>query len=325
VLGILLCRLDYHQWQKLAIPFGILVLATLVLVLVPPFRHRVNGSYRWLRLGPMNLQPSELAKFAVVVGMSLWITHIGRRVGRWREGFVIPLCGLGLVAGLVLLEPDFGTTVLIVATGLAILFVGGTRISYLFGLGGLGILGIGLLVLQDPVRLIRILAFLWPDKYPAVTYHVTQSKFAFMAGGLWGVGLGNSIQKHLYLPEAHTDFILAIVGEELGFIATLGVVLLFAGILVCGLIISFRAPDPLGRYLAFGLTMMLVLQAVINVGVVTGCLPTKGLPLPFISYGGSCLVISMASVAVLLNVAHHCAHAADDEHTRVIRDQAHVW
>jgi cell division protein FtsW len=150
-----------------------------------------------------------------------------------------------------------------------------------------------------------------------------QSTRAFIGGGLFGVGLGNSIQKQFYLPEAHTDFIFAIIGEEMGFVFTAGIVLLFMGILCCGLIISMRAPDPFGRLLAFGLTMMLTLQAALNIGIVTGCLPTKGLPLPFISYGGSSLLVSVASVCALLNVAQHAAQAAADEHTRAIKDQTH--
>jgi len=323
--AFILYRFDYHWWQKVGYPMAVVAVVLLVVVVVPPFRHRINGSYRWLNLGIVNIQPSEIAKFAVVVAMSLWMARMGRRANRWKEGFLLPLCGLGTVSVLILMEPDFGTTVLTFMTGIAILCVGGARLSYVFGLAGLGVGGIVLMVLQDPVRLIRVLAFLWPDKYPAATYHVMQSKLAFMAGGMWGVGLGNSIQKQLYLPEAHTDFILAIVGEELGFIATMGVIVLFVGILICGIAISMKAPDPFGRYLAFGLTVMIVLQAAINVGVVTGCLPTKGLPLPFISYGGSSLLVSLASVAVLLNVARHCADTGGDEHTMTIKDRGHDW
>lgn len=166
-----------------------------------------------------------------------------------------------------------------------------------------GLCGFAVAVLRDPVRMGRILAFLMPDKYPAAAYQLGQSEDAFTLGGIWGAGLGESIQKHFYLPEAHTDFILAIIGEELGLIATVMVILLFAGLFVCGLWISLRAPDVFGRLLGFGLTLMIVVQAAINVGVVTGCLPTKGLPLPFISYGGSSLVVSMVNVGVLINIA----------------------
>jgi cell division protein FtsW len=172
-------------------------------------------------------------------------------------------------------------------------------------------------------RVGRILAFWWPEKYPESAYQVVQYKLSFIIGGPFGVGLGNSMQKQYYLPEAHNDFILAIIGEELGFIGTFSVLLLFAGILVCGMIISMKAPDPFGRFVAFGITMMITLQAAINVGVVTGCLPTKGLPLPFISYGGSSLMASVASIAVLLNIALHNEIPHMDEHTRAIKDKKH--
>jgi cell division protein FtsW len=224
-----------------------------------------------------------------------------------------------------MLEPDFGTALLISTVGMLIMFAGGTKLSYLFASGVLGLCGFVLAVMRDPVRLKRILSFLWPDQFSSGAYHLMQSKIAFELGGLFGKGLGNSLQKHLYLPEAHTDFILAIIGEELGFFATLLVVMLFTGILICGMIITFKAPDPFGRLVAFGITLMIVLQATINIGVVTGCLPTKGLPLPFISYGGSSLLIATIGICVLINIAQHVGEDQVDDHTRVIKDSAHVF
>jgi cell division protein FtsW len=204
-----------------------------------------------------------------------------------------------------------------------ILFAGGARIVYLVVTGVVGICGFALAVMQNPVRMGRVLAFLMPEKYPATAYHLAQSKVAFIVGRLHGVGLGDSMQKQLYLPEPHTDFILAIIGEELGFLATFGVLLLFLGLFICGLIITTKARDPYGRLIAFGMTMMISLQAAINVGVVTGCLPTKGLPLPFISYGGSSLMMSVACVSVLVNVALHSTEGHDDPHTKLIKDRHH--
>jgi cell division protein FtsW len=189
------------------------------------------------------------------------------------------------------------------SVGGLLLFLGGSPPGWL-GLGGLlGFCGLSVAVLFDDNRRGRILAFIMPDKFPAAAYQLGQSEDAFTLGGFWGVGLGESIQKHYYLPEAHTDFILAIIGEELGLIATITVVVLFASLFVCGLLISLRARDPFGRLLGLGLTLMITVQAMINIGVVTGCLPTKGLPLPFISYGGSSLVISMIHIGVLINIA----------------------
>jgi len=323
IISSVVARVDYHVWSKVCWVLLALSVGLLILVFIPPFAHKAGGSYRWIRMGPVGFQPSELAKFAVVIGLSRWMASAGLRAGRLKEGFLVPLVGLSMVIVLVMLEPDFGTSILLLLTGMAIMFVGGTRLTHLVGLGILGVAGLIGAILQDPVRLDRILAFLWPEKFPAKSYQLIQSKFAFISGGWSGVGLGNSMQKHLYLPEAHTDFILAIIGEELGMVATIGVVLLFVCLFACGVAISLRAPDPFGRYLAFGLTIVTVLQAVINVGVVTGCLPTKGLALPFISYGGSGLVVSLLGMAV--HVAEHGRNPEADGHTRPIKDRAHQF
>lgn len=323
VVAAITVRIDYHWWQKLALPLAVSALIMLILVFVPPFGHSAGGSSRWLRLGPFTFQPSELGKFSVVVVLSAWMTFIGRKATNFKEGLLFPVIGLGMVLGLLMLEPDFGTTMLVGVVGMLIMFAGGTRIGYLLITGTLGFCCFVIAVMQNEVRMARVLAFLMPEKYPAKAYHLAQSKVAFIVGGLSGVGLGDSMQKQLYLPEPHTDFIFAIIGEELGFLATCFVVLMFLGFAVCGLIISMKARDSFGRLLAFGMTMMISLQAAINVGVVTGCLPTKGLPLPFISYGGSSLMISLACVGVLVNVALHGVEGHKDIHTKLIRDRHH--
>lgn len=270
LIGAGAVRFDYHWWRKLAVPLVVFSVILLVLVLIHGIGRKVGGSYRWLSLGPMSLQPSELAKFSAIIGLSAWLSHVGRRVPSFRDGILVPLAGLGVVLGLMILEPDFGTTLLTGLVGMMLLFAAGARVGYLVIAAALGGCAFFLAIMRDPVRLTRILAFLMPEKFPEAAHHLQQSKVAFISGGWLGVGLGNSIQKHRYLPEAHTDFIFAIVGEELGFIATCLVVALFIGILVCGMIISFKAPDPFGRLLAFGMTMLISLQAVINIGVVTG-------------------------------------------------------
>ena len=318
--AVCVARFDYHWWRKVAIPLAAVSLTLLVLVFVPGIGYKAGGSFRWLRLGPFTFQPSELAKFAVVIALASWMTYSGRRVTRLKDGTVLPLIGLGVVLGLLLLEPDYGATFLVGAVGMLILFAGGARWSYLTVAGAAGACLFAAAVMQNEVRMKRILAFLMPEKYPVQAYHLQQSKVAFMVGQLHGVGLGDSMQKQLYLPEPHTDFIFAIIGEELGFLATGTVVLLFLGLLTCGLIISTKAPDTFGRLLGFGLTMMLCVQAAINIGVVIGCLPTKGISLPFISYGGSNLLISLASVAVLANIALHSLKPTPDPHVKPIRD-----
>lgn len=320
-LAVFLGKLDYHLLIKMAVPVYAFAAILMVAVLIPGIGSKIGGSRRWLHMAGFSFQPSEVGKFAVTVGLAWWLSRVGRRADSLKEGLLAPMCGLGLLCGLAILEPDFGTTFLIGTAGVAMMFVAGTRISYLAVTCSLGLVAFIFAVLQDPVRLGRVLAFVMPDKYPKTAYHLMQSKNAFISGGLFGVGLGNSIQKHLYLPEAHTDFILAIIGEELGFVGTMAVVLLFLGVMACGMIISYRALDREGKLLAFGMTFLLTMQATINVGVVTGCLPTKGLPLPFISYGGSSMLFSMSCIGVLLNIAAHCSENADEEHLKPIKNK----
>jgi len=246
-----------------------------------------------------------------------------------KEGLLYPLLALLAIVVLMLIEPDLGTSVLTAAVGIAVLYAGGSRMNYLLVAGAVAVI-LAILVmwlLWDTHfvqhRVGRVMAFWMPERYPDKAYQVVQSKMAFIIGGSCGVGLGNSMQKQYYLPEAHTDFILAIIGEEMGFIATIAILLLFVTILICGMIITLRAQDPYGRLVAFGMTVMLGVQSMINMGVVTGCLPTKGLPLPFISYGGSSLMSSMACVAVLVNIALHGEDLPTDDHTRLIKDKRH--
>ena len=319
IAGWLAARVDYHAWQRHWILLAALSAALLLIVLIPHIGVKIGGSRRWLKLGGFSFQPSEFAKLAAVVMLSAWMTQAGRKASRFIEGIAKPGAMLAVLLGLIFAEPDFGTTILIAAVGFALLFVGGARPRYLAVTGTLGLAGFVVAVMHDPVRMGRILAFLMPEKYPAAAFQLGQSKVAFVLGGFGGCGLGESIQKRFYLPEAHTDFILAIIGEELGLVATVLVVALFAGVFACGMTIASRARDLYGRLLATGLTLTLVLQAVINVGVVTGCMPTKGLPLPFISYGGSSLVASTIAVGILISIARQ--GIPDDRHPgHTVRD-----
>lgn len=323
VAGGVVARVDYHWWQRLWIPFTLTALVLLAAVLIPGLGAEVGGSKRWMALGPLRFQPSEMAKIAVVVGMSAWFAKMNRRSHTFLYGLIYPCMGLGAFIVLILREPDFGTTLLVTAVGMVIMFVAGTRVAYLVVSGALGLTGFILLILQNPNRMYRLFAFLWPERYPESAYHLMQSEAAFIHGGPLGVGLGESIQKQFYLPEAHTDFILAIIGEELGMLATGGVVTLFFLVLWCGLRISYYAPDAFGRFMALGLTTVLVMQAAINVGVVTGCLPTKGLPLPFISYGGSSMVGAVVCLAMLLNIASQANTNRQDHTFAAIKNKGH--
>jgi cell division protein FtsW len=301
--AVVVAKIDYRFWRYMAplVVLGAIVLLALVLVM----GDEKNGSTRWLTLAGFQFQPSEVGKFALVVGMAAWIAQFRRRMGRFWVGFVIPCIPFGLMVGLVLLEPDYGTTFVLAVVGLLMLYLGGTRWFYLVPttLGGATMLSV--MIALDDERRGRFLAFLYPDKYPDDAYHMLQSLKAIISGGGLGRGLGESLQKHAFLPEAHTDFIFAVLAEELGVVASFLVLALFLGYFVCGLTIAMRARDPFGRYLAAGISILMLLQATFNIAVVTGCVPTKGLPLPFISYGGSSMLISMVLTAVLLSIAQH--------------------
>ena len=321
VAGGVTYSVDYHRWQRWWVPISIFAGLFLFLVLVPHVGVKINGSHRWIRFGSFSTQPSEFAKFALVIMLSSWMATRKGREATFTEGILKPGLMLIPILGLVFMEPDFGTTVLLAVVGGAILFAGGSPVRYL-GMGVFaGVVLFAVAVMHDPVRAGRIMAFLEPEKCPAAAYHLQQSEQAFTLGGVWGVGLGESLQKHFYLPEAHTDFILAIIGEELGLAATVMVVGLFAGFLFCGTLIASKAPDRLGRLMAMGFTLMITVQATINIGVVTGCLPTKGLALPFISYGGSSLIVCMMCVGALVNIARQAVVTEERAVIRAVQDK----
>jgi cell division protein FtsW len=304
--AVITSRIDYHVWRSMAIPLVVVTAILLVMTLIPHIGQTVKGSSRWLRFGPVTFQPSELAKFSSIVMLSWWMARVQRRAEEFKRGLIIPLGCLGVLLLLIFVEPDFGTTMLIAVVGFALMFAGGSRFSYLLISALLGLLAFTLAIMQDAERTRRIVAFLNPEKYAQdEAFQLLNAIYAFVIGGGMGTGLGQGLQKRFYLPEAHTDFIFAILGEELGLGASVLVVLLFVAFLICGARICVRAPDKFGRLMAFGITLMVVIQAMINIAVVTGCMPTKGLPLPFISFGGSSLLISLSMIGVLINIARH--------------------
>jgi len=324
VVGFIASRFDYHYWKKQPI-LPILVYAgiaiALALVVCPGIRKEVNGSYRWLNLGPLSVQPSEFSKIAIVICLSVWMDRIGWRVTQFMKGALVPAGIIGLIAVLLLLEPDFGATMVVGVLGVGIMFVSGVRWLHLFLLGCAGLPPIITMICLNENRMKRIIAFIsggGGDKTAA--YQVEQAKIAFNCGGPWGVGFNESIQKYSYLPEAHTDFIFAIGGEEFGFVFTIFVVIAFIVLLACGVLIALRAPDRLGCLLAFGMTLLLIYQAAFNIGVVTDCLPTKGLALPFMSYGGTNLVTALFAIGTLINIGMHIDVSDERLHTHLARD-----
>lgn len=286
-----------ERWATVMLP---LCVAALLLVLTPGIGAARGGAQRWIALGGFSLQPSEFVKFGMVLFLARWISRRGDRLAHFSTGVLPVLVSVGVCSALILGQPDFGTAVILGVLLLLMLFVGGARPAHLLALVALGTLGMLAAVQVAPYRMRRLLAFLDPWEHSQdAGFQLVQSLIAFGSGGLTGVGLGQSKQKMLFLPEAHTDFIFALVGEELGLVGAVAVLALFAVVALRGFRVAARHPDGFASLLAFGLTAVLVLSAVVNVGVVLGMLPTKGLPLPFLSYGGSALLATMLEVGVL--------------------------
>ncbi|GBG56240.1 stage V sporulation protein E [Sporomusaceae bacterium FL31] len=303
---VLTMNVDYHVWRKLAKPVMLVTLILLVLVLVPGLGKVVNGARRWLGFGSLYLQPSEIAKLSMVLFTSTSLAKHQERISSFLRGIVPQLLMLLVVFALILKEPDLGTALSIAGTVFVLLFVSGAKMKHLGSLGALGVVGIIAAVLYEPYRMKRLLAFSDPWADPLDTgYHIIQSLYAIGSGGLFGVGLGRSREKFLYLPEPHTDFIFAILGEELGLIGTLTVIVLFFLFAWRGLKVAISAPDIYGSVLATGLTTMIMVQALMNIAVVTASMPVTGIPLPFLSFGGSALIFTLAGVGILLNISRY--------------------
>ena len=299
-------RIDYRRLEKLMVPALVMAVVLLVLVLLPPFGQSINGTRRWLRVGPVSFQPVELAKLTLIIYLAAFFARRRGEVGEFWRGLVPPLLVSGLLAGLVLLQPDLGNGLTLLALTFGLLFLAGTRLWHLGLILAAAVPVVVALVVIAPYRLRRIMAFLDPWQDPRGSgFQIIQSYLAIGGGGFLGRGIGESRQKLFYLPEAHTDFIFAILSEELGFVGAAAMVALFAVLIWRGLRVGLHSSEPFGAYLALGITVLLATQTIVNLGVVTGLLPTKGLPLPFISFGGSALVVTMASVGVLLNVSQH--------------------
>lgn len=305
VVGMLwMARYDYHRLHRLAPRLAAASFVFLAVVLIPGVGRSINGSKAWLGVGSFGIQPSEFAKLAMVIFLAHYLAESGARMESLRKGFLPPLLMALAAVGLIMLEPDLGQSVVIMGTTLILLFAAGARLTHLGYLAGLGVAGFAGLVAMAPYRIQRITSFLDPWKDPLDTgYQIIQSLYALGSGGLLGLGLGQSRQKYLYLPEPQTDFVYAILGEELGFLGAAAVLLLFAVLVWRGFRAAVYAPDRFGSLLATGITGMIAVQVLINVGVVTGSIPATGVTLPFISYGGSSLTLMLTGVGILLNIS----------------------
>lgn len=301
---LVVASIDYRLLKKAAWPLYVCAVVLLVVVLIPQIGIYVKGARRWLPLGPFTFQPSELGKIAVVVWLAWYCERFQRQIVTFRRGIVVPGIFIGLILGLIFVEPDRGSTVLLAAVSGTVLLIAGVRWPFFLPPVVAGVTGLAISIWHDPTRIKRIFAWLYLDEHKTgAGYQAWQAMLALGSGGVTGLGLGNGRQKLGFVPEQPTDFILSAIGEELGLVFTLGVVCAFVAIVVCGVLISRRAPDPFGLFLGSGVTFLIGLQAFINIGVVTSALPNKGLPLPFISYGGSNLVAMLTCVGILLSIA----------------------
>ncbi len=332
--GLIAALVDYHVWHRLRWWIYGLACAGLALCFEwhlaklagyePLIGVWKGGAARWLKtgLGDMQLQPSEFAKIALIIALAGWfVAHEGKE-RTFRHGLLLPGLILGGVTGLIGLEVDLGNGSLAIAVGMGILFVAGTRARYLTILGGLGGALLAAGIWLAPKRFERVIAIFDLEKYKdGVGLQQWISWLAFGSGGLDGRGLGEGRMKHSYLPEAHTDFIFPMIGEEIGLWGSLGTLLIFVVIALCGMSIAMHAPDRFGRLLGFGLTLLISLEALLNMGVTTVLLPNKGLPMPFVSYGGSSLVAAMVAVGILVNIHCRSTHSARDQLPLIRRDK----
>lgn len=297
---------DYWKLKRWAKPALLAALVLLILVLVPGIGRSSHDAQRWIGLGPLNFQPSEFVKLSIIIFTAYGLSLKGRLIFDFSRGLLPYLIILGVACGLILLQPDLGTAISLAGSVFILLFAAGVRLTTLAGLSVLGLAAASAAIYVSEYRRDRILSFLNPWADPqGEGFHIIQSLYAIGSGGLFGLGLGQSRQQFLYLPESHTDFIFSILSEEFGFIGACTVILLFMIFVWRGLRISLVSPDPFASLLAAGITAGIVLQAIINIGVVTGSMPITGITLPFVSFGGTSLLFTMIGVGILLNISRY--------------------
>ena len=305
-LMIFISRIDYKKYFKYSNKILIICITLLILVLIPGVGTVRNGSRSWFGIGSFGIQPSEFAKLGLIIFTSKYLSNNPNSMKHFKKGVLPILLITLLIFGIIMLQPDFGTGTILVMTIIGILFVAGLDIKIFLKFGMVGLIGVVGLIVVAPYRLKRILSFLDPWSDPLGSgFQIIQSLYSIGPGGLFGLGFGNSIQKHFYLPEPQTDFIFSIISEEFGFLGIVIISLLFILIFYNCLKISMKCNDLFGKYLSFGITFGLIFQAILNLSVVVGLIPVTGVTLPFLSYGGSSLLITMTSIGIILNISRY--------------------
>jgi len=304
---LVVSRLDYRRIAQFSPILMLASIVLLILVLIPGIGAYVNGARRWFNFGPFSFQPSEMAKLSIILFFSFSLSKKPDILQSFWKGLVPYLLVIGVVDLLLMRQPHFSATILVTGVAVIILFAAGAKIWH-FILLAVPVIPLGIyFVLTEEYRLKRLLAFLDPFKDPTDTgYQIINSLYAIGSGGIFGKGIGQSAQKHLYIPEPHTDFIFSVAAEELGFIGSCTILLLFLVLIWRGIRIAMHAPDMLGSLIAVGITSLISLQVIINVAVVTSSIPATGMPLPFFTYGGSSLAFLLVGMGVLLNISRHC-------------------
>ena len=306
LIGLVICRHFPYRWYRpLVYPLLCLAIVSLIAIQVTEFGYKAGGSARWLRFGIMSFQPSEFARFALIVFLAYSLDKKGERLKQFSIGFVPHVAVLVMFGICIIIQPDYGSVVILTVLTWLMMFIGGVRFLHLFVWLVLALLPAAwILLTSESYRIRRILGFLDPWQHSAdAGYQIVHSLMAFGTGGIWGAGIGQGYQKLFYLPEPHTDFIFSVIGEEFGLVGVLLIIMLYAWILLKGIQIARNAPDSFGSLMAIGLTIALGMQVSINMGVSLNLLPTKGLTLPFLSYGGTSLLLNMASIGILMNIS----------------------
>ncbi len=307
-LGLTACvaftLMDYRLMARLIWVLAPVTLLLLVLPFVPALAEDINGARRWIRFGPVTVQPSELAKLTLIIGLAAYFVNNQRHMGEFKRGLLFPLAGAGVFLVLIFKQNDYGTTLLLACVAGVLLVVAGVRIRHFAPVAAVGLFAFAMLILANPTKLRRIDAWINPQEHlQESALQAYKAMIALGSGGITGVGLGDSRLKLGYIPENHTDFILSVIGEEFGLVGTLTLLAFYVALFVAILAVARSAADPFGFYLAVGIAFLIGLQSFINIGVVTSVLPNKGIALPFVSYGGSSLIVMLSAIGIVLSVA----------------------